>query len=143
MSGDVNSFSLPAGKRVKICAEEGTVKAKTNPKRVSIIKKELCKVDTPVPKFVRPKRPPLRSDLSKEQNDVIKDLKLPKDDNVKIKYPISFNGKTRFTISLPADMTKEQVENAVMNNEKTNQYLNEKSPKKIIVVPKRIVNIVV
>ena len=89
MSGDVNSFSLPAGKRVKICAEEGTVKAKTNPKRVSIIKKELCKVDTPVPKFVRPKRPPLRSDLSKEQNDVIKDLKLPKDDNVKIKYPIS------------------------------------------------------
>ena len=61
----------------------------------------------------------------------------------KIKYPISFNGKTRFTISLPADMTKEQVENAVMNYEKTNQYLSEKSPKKIIVVPKRIVNIVV
>ena len=53
----------------------------------------------------------------------------------KIKYPISFNGKTRFTISLPADMTKEQVENAVMNYEKTNQYLSEKSPKKIIVVP--------
>ena len=43
----------------------------------------------------------------------------------KIKYPISFNGKTRFTISLPADMTKEQVENAVMNYEKTNQYLSE------------------
>ena len=40
-------------------------------------------------------------------------------------------------------MTKEQVENAVMNYEKTNQYLDEKIPKKIIVVVKRIVNIVV
>ena len=61
----------------------------------------------------------------------------------KIKYPISFNGKTRFTISLPADMTKEQIENAVMNYEKTNQYLIEKTPKKIIVVPGRIINVVI
>jgi len=59
-----------------------------------------------------------------------------------IKYPISFNGKTRFTISLPADMTKENVEEEVMKNEKTQQYMGGKSAKKIIVVPKRIVNIV-
>ena len=59
-----------------------------------------------------------------------------------IKYPISFNGKKRFTISLPAEMTKENVEEEVMKHEKTLQYMAGKSAKKIIVVPKRIVNIV-
>ena len=59
-----------------------------------------------------------------------------------IKYPISFNGKTRFTISLPAEMTKESVEEEVMKHEKTLQYMAGKVAKKIIVVPKRIVNIV-
>ena len=57
MSGDTNSFSMPSGKRVKICALEGSVKVKSG-KGVRITKKELCVVDTPVPKFVRPKRPP-------------------------------------------------------------------------------------
>ena len=60
-----------------------------------------------------------------------------------INYPISFNGKTRFTISLPAEMTKDQIEEIVLNNEKTVQYLKDSTIKKIIVVPKRIVNIVV
>ena len=48
-------------------------------------------VDTPVPKFVRPKRPPLRPDLSKEQDKIIRDLGLPRDRNVKIKYPIDMD----------------------------------------------------
>jgi leucyl-tRNA synthetase len=58
-------------------------------------------------------------------------------------YPVSFNGKMRFTISLPADMSKEDVQSAVLAHEKTPQYLNDGPPKKVIVVPKRIVNIVV
>jgi len=59
-----------------------------------------------------------------------------------VNYPVSFNGKMRFKITLPAEMTKEQVEVEVMKHEKTAHYLEGKSPKKIIVVPKRIVNIV-
>ena len=60
-----------------------------------------------------------------------------------VNYPVSFNGKMRFKITLPAEMTKEQVEVEVMKYEKTAHYLDGKSPKKIIVVPKRIINIVI
>ena len=60
-----------------------------------------------------------------------------------INYPVSFTGKTRFTITLPAEMTKDEVEVEVMKYEKTTHYLEGKSPKKVIVVPKRIVNIVI
>ena len=59
-----------------------------------------------------------------------------------INYPVSFNGKTRFTITLPSEMTKDEVEVEVMKHEKTAQYMQGKSHKKIIVVPNRIVNIV-
>jgi len=57
-------------------------------------------------------------------------------------YPISFNGKVRFTIELPADMSKEEVEKIAMGNEQTLKQLEGKTPKKIIVVPGKIVNIV-
>ena len=60
-----------------------------------------------------------------------------------VKYPISFNGKVRFTLSLPADMSKDEVEKVVMAEAKTQQYLDGKAPRKVIVVPGRIVNIVV
>ena len=58
------------------------------------------------------------------------------------KYPISFNGKVRFTMELPADMSKEDVEKTVLSNEQTAKYLDGKAPKKVIVVPGKIVNIV-
>jgi len=57
-------------------------------------------------------------------------------------YPISFNGKVRFTMELPADMSKEDVEKAALANEQTAKQLDGKSPKKIIVVQGKIVNIV-
>ena len=60
-----------------------------------------------------------------------------------INYPVQFNGKVRFTLSLPKDMSKENVEKAVMENEQTSKYLAGNAPKKVIVVPGRIVNIVV
>lgn len=58
-------------------------------------------------------------------------------------YPVSFNGKMRFKIDLPTNLTKEEIEAEVMAHEKTPGYLDGKEPKKVIVVPKRIINIVV
>ena len=57
-------------------------------------------------------------------------------------YPISFNGKMRFTMELPLDLSKEEIEAAVMGHEKTQQQLAGRTPKKVIVVPGKIVNIV-
>jgi leucyl-tRNA synthetase len=57
-------------------------------------------------------------------------------------YPISFNGKMRFTLELPLDLSKDEIEAAVLSNEKTKQYLEGRVPKKVIVVPGKIVNIV-
>ena len=57
-------------------------------------------------------------------------------------YPISFNGKTRFTLELPLDLSKEEIEKAVMAHEKTIAQLDGRAPKKVIVVPGKIVNIV-
>ena len=60
-----------------------------------------------------------------------------------VKYPVSFNGKVRFTLELPADMSREDVEKTTLTNEQTQKYLDGKTPKKVIVVPGKIVNIVV
>ena len=57
-------------------------------------------------------------------------------------YPISFNGKMRFKMELPLDMSKEDIETAVMANPKTIQQLDGRVPKKVIVVPGKIINIV-
>ena len=59
-----------------------------------------------------------------------------------VNYPVSFNGKMRFKIALPVEMSKDEVEAEVMKHEKTAHYLEGKTPKKVIVVLKRIVNIV-
>ncbi|NAY92013.1 leucine--tRNA ligase [Muricauda sp. JGD-17] len=57
-------------------------------------------------------------------------------------YPISFNGKLRFKLELPLDMGKDAIEAAVMAHEKTQEQLQGRTPKKVIVVPGKIVNIV-
>ena len=57
-------------------------------------------------------------------------------------YPISFNGKMRFTLELSLDLSKEEIEKTVMENEKTIAQLAGKTPKKVIIVPGKIVNIV-
>ncbi len=59
-----------------------------------------------------------------------------------VKYPISFNGKVRFTLELPADMDKAEVEKTALSNEQTIKLLDGKPTKKVIVVPGKIVNIV-
>jgi leucyl-tRNA synthetase len=60
-----------------------------------------------------------------------------------VKYPISFNGKVRFTLELAADMDKATVEQTVLANEQTIKHLQGKAVKKVIVVPGKIVNLVV
>ncbi|PBQ31423.1 leucine--tRNA ligase [Sphingobacteriaceae bacterium] len=58
-------------------------------------------------------------------------------------YPISFNGKMRFNIELPATLTVPEIEKEVMSHEDVQKYLEGKTPKKVIIVPKKIVNFVV
>ncbi|MCK5839424.1 MAG: class I tRNA ligase family protein, partial [Bacteroidales bacterium] len=60
-----------------------------------------------------------------------------------IKYPVSFNGKVRFTLELPVDMTIWDIEKIVLADEQTQKRLQGKEPRKVIIVPKRIINIVV
>ena len=57
-------------------------------------------------------------------------------------YPISFNGKMRFTLELSLDLSKEEIEKTVLEDEKTIAQLDGRIPKKVIVVPGKIVNIV-
>lgn len=58
-------------------------------------------------------------------------------------YPVSFNGKMRFKLSLPVDFTVKQVEEAVISNEKTGRYLVGKALRKVVVVPGKIINVVI
>lgn len=58
------------------------------------------------------------------------------------KYPVQFNGKVRFTFECPKDTPKEEVEKLVLAHEDTAKYLAGNTPKKVIVVPGKIVNIV-
>ena len=57
-------------------------------------------------------------------------------------YPVSFNGKMRFTIELPLDLTKEQIEEIIMKDERTLKQLDGKTPNKVIIVPGKIINLV-
>ncbi|MBE9485114.1 MAG: class I tRNA ligase family protein, partial [Bacteroidetes bacterium] len=58
-------------------------------------------------------------------------------------YPVSFNGKLRFKLEFPLDMSKEDIEKAVLEAGEAQRWLEGKPPKKIIVVPNRIINVVV
>ncbi len=58
-------------------------------------------------------------------------------------YPVSFNGKTRFKMELPAGMSKEEVEKAVLEAPDAQKWLDGKAPRKVIVVPGKIVNVVI
>ena len=58
-------------------------------------------------------------------------------------YAVSFNGKTRFTVDLPLDMSREDVDANVRGLEQTAKYVGEGNIVKVIVVPGKIVNIVV
>ena len=58
-------------------------------------------------------------------------------------YPVSFNGKVRFKFNMPLDATNAEIESAVMAAPETAKYLDGKTVKKTIIVPKKIINIVI
>ena len=58
-------------------------------------------------------------------------------------YPVSFNGKVRFQLELPLDMSKEAIEKSVLEDPRTLEQIGEKQVRKMIVVPGRIINIVI
>jgi len=60
-----------------------------------------------------------------------------------IEYPIQINGKVRTTMSFSADAVKQTIEEAVLADETVQKWMEGKPPKKVIVVPKRIVNVVI
>ena len=57
-------------------------------------------------------------------------------------YPVSFNGKVRFKRAFPTDMPIAEIEQAILADPQTTEQLQGKAPKKIIVVPNRIINVV-
>lgn len=59
-----------------------------------------------------------------------------------VKYPVSFNGKVRFSMELSVDLAVDEIEKAALSHEQTLKMLGDKTPKKIIIVPKKIINIV-
>ena len=59
-----------------------------------------------------------------------------------IEYPVSFNGKLRFKITLSASLKQNEVEDIIKNHQSTEKYLNGNLIKKIIFVPKKIINVV-
>lgn len=69
------------------------------------------------------------------------DLQYLKEDT--IEYPVSFNGKMRFLIELPADMPADEIRKAVLADERSSKWLGSSVPANVIVVPKKIVNVVV
>jgi leucyl-tRNA synthetase len=58
-------------------------------------------------------------------------------------YPVSFNGKMRFKVEFPLDMDRREIEKQILAHEKSAHYLDGRAPKKVIIVPKKIINIVV
>ncbi|MDE7466059.1 MAG: leucine--tRNA ligase [Muribaculaceae bacterium] len=60
-----------------------------------------------------------------------------------VKYPVSFNGKMRFMVEAPADASKEEVEKIALSDAAAAKWLDGKTPRKVIVVPGKIVNIVI
>ena len=57
-------------------------------------------------------------------------------------YPVSFNGKTRFMITLPLDLSKEQIEEIILKDQRTIKQLEGRTPNKVIIVPGKIINLV-
>ena len=82
-----------------------------------------------------------------EKSETIADADYPAHDDkylveATVNYPVAINGKTRFTLELPADASKEEIEKAAVNDERIAKYIEGVQIRKVIVVPKRMVNVV-
>ncbi len=88
-----------------------------------------------------------KSDIRNQKSDFVIDAKWPECNEAYLvedtqKYPVQFNGRVRFTLECPKDTPKDEVEKLVMAHSETARQLNGVTPKRVIVVPGRIVNVV-
>ena len=104
---------------------------------------------TDLVKLIAPFAPHIAEELWQAlgNSSTVCDAQWPKYDESYLKedsitYSISFNGKTRFTMDFPADATQQEIQDAVLANEKAQGYINGQTIRKVIVVPRKIVNIV-
>ncbi len=84
--------------------------------------------------------------LGKQESVVLSDFPKWNEEYIKEdshEYPVSINGKMRTKLSFPVDQPKEEIETAVLANDIVQKWLEGKSPKKVIIVPKKIINVVV
>jgi len=58
-------------------------------------------------------------------------------------YPVSFNGKMRFKLELPLELSKDEIEKVVLVNENAQKWIGDKTVRKFILVPKKIINVVI
>lgn len=111
-------------------------------------KKEIL---TPLVTIIAPYCPHLAEELHHKlgaEKSIFKSATLPSwDESLLVEntfnYPVSVNGKMKFLLELPKDYSKDQVERAVLQDERTSKFLGGKKLVKLIVVPGRIVNLVV
>lgn len=100
--------------------------------------------------LISPYAPHIAEELWKKlgHGDSVSNAEFPSFDEEVLKedsvtYPVSFNGKMRFKIDLPASISKEEAEKAVLSHEKSQKWIEGKTPKKLIFVPGKIINVVV
>ena len=103
----------------------------------------------PLAILISPYAPHIAEELWKglDHSGSISEMDYPKFEEKYLKedsktYPISFNGKMRFTLDLSLDLSKDEIEDIVMKDERTQKQLDGRTPKKVIIVPGKIVNIV-
>ena len=140
LEDDLNRFSFNTGvSNFMICVNELTEQKCNN---VSILQELVI--------LLSPYAPHISEELWEKlgnEKGTISFAKFPTfDESVLVEanfeYPVSFNGKMRFKVSLPLALSVQEVEKEVMSSAEALKYLEGKDPKKVIVVPGRIVNVV-
>jgi len=140
IQSDIERFSFNTGvSAFMICANELT--------ELKCHKREILE---PLAIILSPYAPHIAEELWKALGNPpsISQVPFPKYDEKYLiektfEYPVSFNGKMRFKLSLPFDMPKDEIEKAAIAAEEAQKWLAGKTVRKIIVVPNRIINVVV
>lgn len=139
VSGDIENFSFNTSVSQFMIAVNELQKLKTNKKKIL----------EPLAILLSPYAPHITEELWRHagHEESIEFTAFPKfEDNYLVEdefeYPVSFNGKMRFKLSLPADLPISAIQEKVLVDNRTIDQMQGKIPKKVIIVPKKIINIV-
>ncbi len=138
--GDIERFSFNTGvSAFMICVNE-----------LSDLKCHKREILAPLAVLIEPYAPHMAEELWQKLGNEgsVSRVDFPEFDEKYLKedtfaYPVSFNGKMRFKLKLPVNLSKEEVEKAVLQAGEARRWLEGKTVRRVIVVPKRIVNVVV